>query len=226
MNLLKRFDEGFARGEAALATAWLLSMILAGAVQAFFRFCATRLELHWANGVLDELQWVDPLLQKGTLWLAFLGASLATSEERHIAIDVLSRLAPRKGKLVMKGLVGLGCSAVTFVLAVAFWGQVRRIAQEGMAYTIYGNSGAVHMCDATAAELAQAGVDAPVFCGLRTFFDWIGVSLQNPSAALQFVVPVMFIVIGLRLLANGVGAFIALGKPDPGPEVASHGGEG
>lgn len=227
MKLLKRFDEGIARGEAALATAWLLSMIVAGATQAFFRFCATRLEMPWANAALDELTWVDPLLQKGTLWLAFLGASLATREDRHIAIDIFQRVAPYKAKLVMKGFVALGAAAVSFVLSVAFWGQLRSIALEGSAFTIYGDSGAVHVCDATAAELAQAGVEAPtISCLARSAFGALGISLENPQAALQFIVPVMFVVIGVRLVANGIGAFLALGKPEPEPEVAHQGGEG
>lgn len=226
MDWLKRFDQGLARGEAALATAWLIAMILAGATQAFFRFCATRLELGFGNEGLEHLGWVDPLLQKGTLWLAFLGASLATREGRHIAVDILPRLAPRKAKLVMRGLVGLATGGVCFVLSMAFWGQVRRIAEEATSFTIYGDSGAIHVCEASAAELAAADVDAPgLFCAARSAFDALGISLQNPQAALQLIVPVMFIVIGVRLVANGIGAFVALGKPEPAPEVASHQGE-
>lgn len=228
MHLLKRFDEGLARGEATLAMLWLLAMIGAGATQAFFRFCATRLEVAWANPVLQSLDWVDPLLHKGTLWLAFLGASLATREGRHIAIDIVPRIAPRKARLLMHGFVGLAASAVASVLAVAFWAQVKRIAEEGSDYTLYGASGPVHLCEATARELSDAAMEAsPVFCGLRSAFDALGISLQNPQAALQFVIPVMFVVIAARLFANGVGAFLSLGKPEPEPEPAgAEAGEG
>ena len=38
--------------------------------------------------------WNDVMLQHFTLWLAFLGAALATGEKRHISIDVLTRLLP------------------------------------------------------------------------------------------------------------------------------------
>jgi TRAP-type C4-dicarboxylate transport system permease small subunit len=231
LTLLKRFDEGLARGEAMLAMLWLLAMIGAGATQAFFRFCATRIEAEWANPILQSLDWVDPLLHKGTLWLAFLGASLATREGRHIAIDIVPRIAPHKARLVMHGVVGLAASAIAFVLSRAFWAQVKRIAEEGSAYTLYGASGdQIHMCEATAAELSDAGIDgSPISCGFRSAFDAIGITLDNPQAALQFVIPVMFIVIAVRLLANAIGAFISLGKPAPDPvanSVSNEAGEG
>jgi TRAP-type C4-dicarboxylate transport system permease small subunit len=225
LDPLKRFDEGIARGEAALATAFLISMILAGAAQALCRFGATRLGLDAANAALTSLDWVDPLLQKGTMWLAFLGASLATRENRHIAIDIVPRLMPHQPKLIMKGLVGIASSGVAFVLSIAFWSQVRRIAEEGMAYTIFNASGAVHVCDASTADLEAAGSSAsPLFCGLRSIFEALGISLQNPQAALQLVIPVMFIVIAVRLFANGVGAFLALAKPPREGDVEHLGG--
>lgn len=223
MTLLKRFDEGLARGEAMLAMLWLLAMIGAGATQAFFRFCATRIEAEWANPILQSLDWVDPLLHKGTLWLAFLGASLATREGRHIAIDIVPRISPRKVKLVMHGLVGIIASVVAFVLSRAFWGQVKRIAAENSGYTLYGASGdQIHMCDATAAELADARMEtSPISCAVRSAFEALGITLDNPVAALQFVIPVMFVVIGVRLFANAIGAFISLAKPAPDP-VPTH----
>lgn len=88
-----------------------------------------------------------------------------------------------------------------------------------MAYTMYGAEGPVHVCAASAEELQAAGMDgSPVFCGVRSVFELLGIPLENPGAALQFIIPAMFVVISARLLANGVGAFIALGKPAPEPE--------
>jgi TRAP-type C4-dicarboxylate transport system permease small subunit len=223
LNVLKRFDEGIARGEAALATVFLIAMVVSGAAQAFFRFCATRVGWEAANAALQALDWVDPLLQKGTMWLAFLGASLATRESRHVAIDIVPRLVPHKGKLLMRGLVGLGSAAVAFTLSVAFWLQVRQIAEEASAFRIFADSGdMVHVCDATAAELEAARETAsPLYCGMRSAFRALGVPLENPQAALQFVIPVMFVIIGARLLANGLGAFLSLNKP-PSEADAEH----
>ena len=48
----------------------------------------TRFDIAWANEMLTEMEWADSLLRKGTLWLAFLGASLATHTPKHINIDI------------------------------------------------------------------------------------------------------------------------------------------
>ena len=118
---LKRFDAGVARGEAAIAAFVLLSMILLAATQAILYNLATSAELSWANDVLLELDWVDAILQKGTLWLAFLGASLATFDDKHIAVDVLSRVLPGKARLVAKGLISLASGVACFFLGRVFF---------------------------------------------------------------------------------------------------------
>ena len=43
-----------------------------------------------------SLLWSDVMLQHLTLWLCFLGAALATCERRHISIDVLNRILPKR----------------------------------------------------------------------------------------------------------------------------------
>lgn len=223
MNWLKRFDEGVARGEATLAMLWLLAMIGGGAAQAFCRFCATRLELEWANPALDSLAWVDSLLKLGTMWVALLGASLATRESRHIAIDVLPRLSPPKVRLAMQGVVGVVASVVAAVMSVAFWEQAKKIAAEGE-QTFYARGTQLHICEGTASELADAGLEpAPVFCAVRSVFETLGVVLESPRSAFLFIVPVIFVMIAVRLFANGIVAFIAIGKPVSASEQAGEG---
>lgn len=221
LDYLKRFDDGIARGEAALATLFLISMILAASVQAVFRNL-TGMEFEWANPVLEQLTWVDPFLQKGTLWLAFLGASLATREGRHIGVDLLPRLAPAKIKLLMRGIAASGSALVSFYLARAFWSAVLVNALERPAdFEVFGDVSAMHVCDATLARVTDAGLEMPtIFCGVRSALASLGVPVETPDAALQLIVPVMFIVMAVRLLANGTSAFIDLGTgkiPEDGP---------
>lgn len=226
MNALKRFDEGLARGEAIIATLFLVAMILAGCVQALMRHFATDWEALWANGALAHLEWVDGFLQKGTLWLAFLGASLATRDGRHIAIDLLPRLVSTKAKLLMRGLAALGAAVVSFYLARAFWAAVLVNADERPStMEVFGDSGALHVCDATPEQVADAGLEAPaLFCLVREGLAAIGIPVETATAALQLIVPAMFVVIAARLLANGLGAFWRLrnGGDDP-PAVPPHG---
>ena len=106
MTTLRRIDEGLARGEAALTATVLLAMIFVAAFQALLRNCSD-MGFVWASNLLPSISWVDQFLMKGTLWVAFLGASLATHDDKHIAIDILPRLASPKVRAVMRGIVGV-----------------------------------------------------------------------------------------------------------------------
>ena len=53
------------------------------------------LEIVMRYGFKKNLLWKHLMLQNLTLWLCFLGAALASSERRHISIDVLSRILPK-----------------------------------------------------------------------------------------------------------------------------------
>lgn len=223
MKLLKRFDEGLARGEAVIATSFLVSMIAAGVIQAFARHFATEWHADWANGLLSSLDWVDAFLKKGTLWLAFLGASLATRDERHIGIDLLPRLSPHRAKQAMRAAAALFSAAVSFFLARAFWSAVLVNANERPAnLEVYGDAGAIHVCDATVRQLADARIEEvpSFFCVVRDGLGGLGVPIETPGAALQLVVPAMFIVIAARLIGHAVSASMALAKGPPDPASA------
>lgn len=227
LKQLSRFDAGIARGEAALATIFLISMILAASMQATFRNLAG-LEIDWATALLEHLTWVDPFLQKGTLWLAFLGASLATREGRHIGIDLFPRIAPKKTRLLMRAFAAAGSAAVSYFLSRAFWAAVLVNAEERPASSeVYGDEGSMHVCDATAQQVADASLEMPgVFCDVRAALDAVGVPVETPEAALQLIVPVMFFFMAIRLVVNSADAVhkLATGKIDqedepPSPEL-------
>lgn len=219
LKALSRFDTGIARGEAALATLVLISMIVAASCQAIFRNLAG-MEVGWANGLLENLTWVDPFLQKGTLWLAFLGASLATREGRHIGIDLFPRLAPKRVKLLMRGVAAAGSAMISFFLCRAFWSAVLVNAEERLAsYEVYGDQGSLHVCDATAQQVANASLENPtMFCAIRTALAGLGVPVETPEAALQLIVPVMFFVMAVRLAGNSAGAFYELSRNESDAE--------
>ena len=224
LKQLSRFDAGVARGEAALATIFLVAMILAASVQAVFRNLSG-LEVDFATATLEYLTWVDPFLQKGTLWLAFLGASLATREGRHIGIDLFPRIAPKKTKLLMRAVAAFGAAVVSYFLSRAFWAAVLVNAEERPAsYEVYGDEGSMHVCDASAQLVADAGLEMPgFFCSVRSVFEGIGVPIETPQAAMQLIVPVMFFVMAVRLLFNGGDAALKLytGKIDDADEPPS-----
>lgn len=223
LQRLKWLDRGLARGEAALAALALLVMIVVAAGQALLRNL-TNFDLAWANEALGAMSGADSFLQKGTLWLAFLGASLATHEERHIAIDILPRIAPPKLQAIMRGTVALLSSVISFYLARVFWFAVLNNAQDRpFEYELLLDGEPAHVCDAPAQVLIDAGIDAPgFFCGVRWLLSQLGVpAVETPGAAAQFIVPVMFLAISLRLLFKGVGAFLKLARGDWGDGESS-----
>ena len=123
---LAKFDKGFARGEAALAVIVLLSLVLVAAVQALLRNLADA-EVAWATSALADVGWVDAFMQRATLWLAMLGASLATHYDKHIGIDILARIAKPKARALMRGTVALFAMVVLGLLVwsgLLFWALV------------------------------------------------------------------------------------------------------
>ena len=61
--------------------------------------------------------WIDPLLRALVLWVAFLGALAATARGRHIAIDVVSRMLPPRGRSILVRIVSLLAGAICVALA-------------------------------------------------------------------------------------------------------------
>ena len=71
------------------------------------------------------LVWGDAFLRHGVLWVSFLGAARATSENRHITIDLLPRLLRRRGRVALAVLSSLFSFGVCVVLLWASWGFVQ-----------------------------------------------------------------------------------------------------
>ncbi len=73
----------YERLEQTLLVAAVVLLVSLGFLQILFR-----------NLISIGIVWVDPLLRHLVLWIALLGASMATREDRHIRIDVLSAYVP------------------------------------------------------------------------------------------------------------------------------------
>jgi TRAP-type C4-dicarboxylate transport system permease small subunit len=81
---LQRLGALYERLEEILLVSLVILMLSLGFLQILFR-----------NLISIGIVWIDPLVGHLVLWIALLGASLATRENRHIAIDLLSgRLSP------------------------------------------------------------------------------------------------------------------------------------
>ncbi|HJK95805.1 MAG TPA: TRAP transporter small permease subunit [Polyangiaceae bacterium LLY-WYZ-14_1] len=213
---LRRIDAVVARGEAILAGSVLLGMIVAASVQAVLRNL-TGAGAGWANPILAELDWIDPFLQTGTLWVAFLGASLAAHGNRHIAVDVVARFAPPRARLAMRALAFLAAGAVCLVLSQVFLEAVLVLgSQRTLDYEVLRPDGSpIHVCDAPASVIDGSGVDRPsFFCGVRGVLTALGLPVETPTPALYLVAPLGFLMIGLRFLLRGVVSSVDLLRGD------------
>ncbi len=103
MKFLNFIDEIIARVETVLVIILLSLMVIVGFVQVLLR-----------NLFQTGLLWADPLLRHAVLWIAFIGASIATYEDRHINIDILTRLLSPK----LKRLVSILTNAFALVVCI------------------------------------------------------------------------------------------------------------
>ena len=65
------------------------------------------------------LVWGDPVLRNAVLWLAFIGASLATQQDKHIRIDLLGRYLKPRAAAAVGFVTNLFALAVCLLLADA-----------------------------------------------------------------------------------------------------------
>lgn len=65
--------------------------------------------------------WADEALRLMVLWVAMLGAVVASREDRHISIDVLARVLPDVIKRWTNALVNAFTAAVSYTLAWFSW---------------------------------------------------------------------------------------------------------
>lgn len=113
---LKKFFSMVNRTEEIVLVTLLALMVLLGALLILFR-----------NVLAISLFWIDPLLRHLVLWVALLGASVATREDRHISIDLLpQQLSPQIRSWIQGGL-HLFSAAVCFLLIMP---AVRFIQEE------------------------------------------------------------------------------------------------
>jgi TRAP-type C4-dicarboxylate transport system permease small subunit len=201
---IRRWDAGIARIEGYVVTILLLAMIAVAAGQALWFNLAER-GVDWAARILEASAWADPFLQKGTLWLAFLGASLATHEDKHFAIDLVTKVVPAGAARVMLRSASFGAGLVSLALAAVFYHAcVASDATVPFEYERLTPDGRQHVCDV--AQAADDGAARPaLLCELRAALAFARIPVSTGAGAAQLIVPSMLVVIGLRLLARSAG---------------------
>ena len=105
MKILKSIESVLNKIEGAMLIFLLLVML-------FMAFGQVVLRNFFSGGLV----WGDILLRHLVLWIGFLGAALATSGERHLNIDILTRYLPERLRGAVAALSNVFAAAVCFFL--------------------------------------------------------------------------------------------------------------
>jgi C4-dicarboxylate transporter, DctQ subunit len=105
MKILKSIESVLNKIEGAVLIFLLLVML-------FMAFGQVVLRNFFSGGLV----WGDILLRHLVLWIGFLGAALATSGERHLNIDILTRYLPERLRRAVAALSNVFAAAVCFFL--------------------------------------------------------------------------------------------------------------
>jgi len=108
-DFARKLSRVVAQIENALLAGLGLGLLIAAAAQLLFRM--------WGAGPV----WLDPLMRSATLWLALIGALVATREGRQLHIDVLAQRLPQRLGQLARVLVAAFTAAVCALLAQASW---------------------------------------------------------------------------------------------------------
>jgi len=124
LDFLERFGRGV---ENLLLCSLLLGMVGLAVWQIFAR-----------NLLGSSLPWADEFLKILLLWLAMAGAVAAGRENKHIQIDVLSRLVPERLKALAEVVTALFTTAIC---ALCAWHAGRFVGTEReFGATLMGNA--------------------------------------------------------------------------------------
>jgi TRAP-type C4-dicarboxylate transport system permease small subunit len=105
IRLLNRF---LLRLETVLLVFFLSVMIVLAFAQVMMRNL-------FSTGFL----WGDPLVRQMVLWAGFMGAAVATSEGRHISIDVITKFLPDRRRYAARVLTSLAGAVISYFLGSA-----------------------------------------------------------------------------------------------------------
>lgn len=112
-NFFTFVDRTFARIVEALLIIIVLGMV-----------CFVVLQVILRNIFDSGISWADVAARHMVLWIAFLGAMLATRSRQHIAIDAITRIIPKRSRNALRIILDALACYVSFLLAKASYAFV------------------------------------------------------------------------------------------------------
>ena len=116
MNVIVKLHRLLLKTEALLLTCLLISLMLIAVIQVLMR-----------NLFGGGLLWADAYTRISVLWIAMIGAMVASRQHKHIAIDALTRHIPERWKAKIQRITD---SLTALVCFTATWFSVIFVQQE------------------------------------------------------------------------------------------------
>ena len=108
--IIHKISDSIYKAESLLLTVLLLGLVFAGVIQILLRrmtdFAVPDLEI--------TMRWV-------VVWLTFIGASVATRQNKHVSVDALGRLFTGKAKIILDLLVAFFSFLIVSLLSYYSW---------------------------------------------------------------------------------------------------------
>jgi len=124
VKLLSKIDSTLNKIETTILIALFIGMLLMAFLQVILRN-------FFSGGII----WGDILLRHLVLWIGFLGAALATSNERHLNIEILKRFLSEKQRYFVSALTNLFAALICYLLFKASLTFIQfEIANENVIY--------------------------------------------------------------------------------------------
>jgi tripartite ATP-independent transporter DctM subunit len=175
-------DRGILLAEASLSLVVVAVMVLVAFADSLAALL--HLQIAWLHAAPD-------VLMHGCIWAALLGASYATRERRHLAIDALGRLLPDRTRRVVIAVAATFGAVVAFTLA------------RGLFLTLLEQVANMHE---QVRLIAERGIGDS--------------SEVDRSYEFQFVIPAAFVLIAARLLLHAFHEWVAALQGGPQSEPA------
>ncbi|MFC1533387.1 TRAP transporter small permease [Thermodesulfobacteriota bacterium] len=127
MKILKYINKGVEKVEHLLIVVSLTLMVILTFLHVILRNLYTHAHFSWANIFLGQVDWTEPLVRLLVLWITFLGASLLTSENRHIKIDLMQSLISPPWVYIREAVLSFSC---VLICALMLWASIDYIRIE------------------------------------------------------------------------------------------------
>lgn len=124
-----RAEPGGFLAAADLLGRWIENFLLSVLLLSMIGLAATQIILREFG--LGTLIWGDEAIRLMVLWIAMIGGIAAARENRHIAIDVLSRFLSDRGRAATAIFINLFTIAICLALAWYGWIMIGFALEEG-----------------------------------------------------------------------------------------------